>query len=99
MIFSIEPTMVSLSRFTGISLDFEYGIERTTFVQDFPSLVNYSNIRQLSYEPEKNIYHIIDGNGVTTAFSSVEESSDFASIKESINEIYEYFKAKDELPE
>ena len=60
LIFTLERQYATLSKETGIDLTFEHSVSRADFLAQFGAGVDFSTTRQLSYEPSRPLYHIME---------------------------------------
>ena len=91
MIFTLEPSIASLLLFDGANIAFEHAIERDKFEVEFEGL-DYSNIRQLSYEPENKYFHLIDASGKLNVFDSADDDANFSLVQSSWNNLVNLFQ-------
>jgi len=91
MIFTLEPTIASLILFDGALVTLEAAVPREKFATDFAGL-ELTNVRQLSYEPEKGYYHIIDASGNLHAYSGASENELLSWVENNWDSLVSYFE-------
>lgn len=92
-IISIDMNYASNVRIDGIVETFQHTVSRAEFLSQFGDL-DLANVRSLAYEPEQNFYHIVDGNGVLSAFASPSEDSRINYVHSNLAGIEAWFEDK-----
>lgn len=90
-IFTIESDISSYVEREGVSISFEHVVPRQEFISEF-DIGDVSNVMQLSYEPFRNLYHIVDSDYNLTVIDSVSESDVMKAIHDNIDNISNWFK-------
>lgn len=91
--FTLEPDFATLIEFSAEQVDpvFRHAIPRAEFLSGY-NRIDFTGIRQLSYEPDKGYYHIIGTDGVFHKYETAEDNSIFSSLAQNISEIKNYFE-------
>ena len=94
VIFSLSTEIASHVREGGVTREFECCVPREDFMAAFPG-IDYSNIRQLSYETERGFYHINEASdGSLTVLETPESDERMAYIHVNIEAIKAWFAEK-----
>jgi len=90
MIISIEPLVVSLFYKKEDNSFFECGTTREEFKNSF-SGIDYNSFIQLSYEPEKNLFHIVENNYSLSALENPSDDVRMSYIHTNADDIKTWF--------
>jgi hypothetical protein len=93
MIITVSEPYVAVVRYNGVELSFEHTVNRSDFVSDF-SGVDLSNVRTLSYEPDRSLYHILNSDYTLSVLPHPQDDPRMAFIHLNANVISDYFDAK-----
>ena len=90
MIITIEPLVTSILYRKEDNSFFEFGTTREQFKNNFLG-IDYSSFVQLSYEPEKNLFHIIENNYSLTALENPSDDDRMNYIHTNADNIKTWF--------
>jgi len=92
-IFTIEPQFATLLKEEGIQITFEHSVPRADFLSQF-SGIDASDVRQLSYEPHRGLFHIVDVDYNLTALSTASDDARMQFVADNIGSITSWFESK-----
>lgn len=93
MIITIEQQNASCIEESGIEVAFEHSENRSEFLSAFPG-ADYSTTRQVSYEPDRSLYHIVEADYSIAVLSSPDEDPRMAYIHNNVDAINNWFHQK-----
>ena len=93
MIITIEQQLVSCIEEQDGQISFEHSVPREDFSGNFAE-VDLGNVRQLSYEPDRNLFHIVETDHSLAVLASPSEDSRMNFISNNANAISSWFKQK-----
>lgn len=98
MIFTVDRNTISYVITEGANIVSSFTAERdkfTTFLNKFN--ISIDNVIHLSYEPDRNIYHVTKLDGVFAAYEKAEGDEVMSFIKENEDAIYWWFYDETEM--
>ena len=90
---SIEQQFATCKEENGLDVTFDFAIERPYFVEQF-SGVDLSQTRQLSYEPERGLYHILELDYSLTVLDDPSSDPRMAFVHNNKDAIRQWFGQK-----
>lgn len=91
-IFTVESGFATYVEREGVNIFFEHVVPREEFISQF-DIGDISSVVQISYEPFRNLYHILDEDYNLTALDSVSEHYAMNAIHNNIDAIGSWFKS------
>ena len=93
MVITIEQEFATVLEESGIEITFEHAVPRDEFLTEFNG-ADFSETRQLSYEPARGLFHIIESNYSLTSLGSPADDERMSFIHENAANIVSWFKEK-----
>jgi hypothetical protein len=93
-IFTLDSSYGAFIEDEGVDRVFEHCVDRSDFLTEF-SATDFSNTRQLSYEPDRELFHIVELDYSITELSSATDDPRMAYIHNNIEAIKTWFVAKE----
>ena len=94
---SVEPEFASCVGWHGVTMTQEIAQPRATFTNAF-SGIDWTTVRQLSYEPDRSLYHIVEPDWSVTVLDAPTDDSRMQYVYDNIDSIVSWFQAiQDEL--
>lgn len=94
--FTIERQYASCVTFSGIGFDFQSCIDRKLLELKFPE-INLSDVVQLSFEPERNLFNIVTSDNNVLVFNSPQEDARLKFIDDNHEMLYWWFYDQEQL--